>query len=92
MELGPNFLSVQTAAIGTNWTSFPAYECSTLSILNNSGADVHLRRKGEVATTRVLLLKEGQAWMVRSLTNASQVELRRADTSNTQATLHGEAE
>lgn len=92
METGPNFLSVLTAATGTNWTAFPPYQAAYLSVLNNSGTDVHLRRKGETAAGRVLLLKDGQAWMVRSVTNADQVEVRRADTSNTQATLHAEAE
>lgn len=92
MEIGPNFLSAQSAAAGANWAAFPAYVCGSLSILNNSGTDIHLRRKGEVAASRVLLLKDGQAWMMRSITNASEVEFRRADVSNTQATLHAEAE
>lgn len=92
MEIGPNFLSVQTAATGTNWAAFQAYQCSSLSLLNNSGTDLHLRRKGETDASRVLLLKDGQAWLCRTLTNANQIEVRRADTSNTQATLHGEAE
>lgn len=92
MEIGPNFLSVQSAATGTNWATFPSYGCSTLSVLNNSGADVHLRRLGETEASRVLLLKDGQAWMMRSLTNANQVEVRRADTADTQVTIHAEAE
>lgn len=92
MDSGANFLSAQTAATGTNWATFPAYPCSMLHVLNNSGAAVHLRRKGETAAGRVLLLKDGQAWSVRSLTNADQVEVRREDTSNTQVTIHGEAE
>lgn len=92
MDSGPNFLSAQTAATGTNWTSFPAYVCSMLHVLNNSGTSVHLRRKGETDASRVFLLKDGQAWSVRSLTNADQVEFRRKDTSNTQVTLQAEAE
>jgi hypothetical protein len=92
MEIGPNFLSVQTAATGTNWAAFPSYRCSTLSVLNNSGTSINLRRKGEADASRVLLLKDGQAWMARSLTNSDQLEIRRADTANTQVTLHGEAE
>ena len=92
MEIGPNFLSVVTAASGTEWVAFPSYRCSTMSVLNNSGASVSLRRSGEVDGARVLLLKDGQAWMVRSLTNSNQLEVRRADGGNTQVTVHGEAE
>ncbi|WP_176159278.1 hypothetical protein [Prosthecobacter debontii] len=59
--------------------------------MNNSGADVHLKRAGEDTASRVLLLKDGQAWMCK-VTNAQEIQVRRVDESNTQVTLHAEAE
>lgn len=91
MDIGPNFLSVQTSATGTSWVAFPAYKTGTLNVLNNSGTSIVLRRLGEDTASRVLLLKDGQAWSFR-VTDASGIELKRSDDSNTQVTVHGEAE
>lgn len=88
----PVFISVASAATGTNWTAFTAARCTQLHVLNNSGTAMHLRSAGNATASQILLLVDGQAWTVRSITDASAVEFRRADSSNTQATIYAEAE
>ena len=55
-----------------------------LHVLNNSGGNVTLARTGAESATFVL--KDGQAWTVRGITNANQVQ------ASGSGTLHAEAE
>ncbi len=79
--MGPKFISL---SLSGSLAAFPAQRASMLHILNNTGADVTLARSGVESAT--FLLKNGQAWSVRSITDASQVK------ASGSGTLFAEAE
>jgi hypothetical protein len=75
--------SVTTAATGTNWTAFAAQLCSQLTVSNDTGTDLEFRQDGAGVTFTVF---DTTYYTFFGLTNASQIEVRRKDTSNTQVT------
>ena len=76
--------SAQTAATGTNWVAFAAQACKRLTLANNTGAKVEFRQGGAGVGDVVF---DGGYFVIEGVTNASQVEVRRVDTSNTQVTI-----
>ena len=78
---GPKFLSL---ALSGTLTAFPAQEASMLHVLNNTGADVTLARLG--ADSDTFVLKDGQPWTVRGITNSNQVK------ASGSGTIYAEAE
>jgi hypothetical protein len=80
-------LSAQTAAVGTNWTTFTTTACAMLDIANVSGADIEYRRD---AAGNAMRIADGGSRLVLGITNADQISFRRVDTSNTQVTVTAE--
>ena len=74
-------LSVTTAATGTNWTAFSSQACKQLTVSNQSGVVIEFRHGGAGAGFQV---PSGAFYTFFGLTNASQLEARRVDQSNTQ--------
>lgn len=81
-------VSVTTAATGTNWTAFSSQECDALDIVNNSGTTIEYRRNGAGSA---IPIPTGSARLVLGIDNASDISVRRSDTSNTQVTITAEA-
>jgi hypothetical protein len=79
--------SVQTAATGANYTAFGAAACVGLDLVNNSGTAIEYRR-GAAGTSFVI--PDGASRFIEGITNASQIDVRRVDQSNTQVTLSAE--
>lgn len=77
-------VSVQTAAVGTNYTAFAAQACLLLDIVNTSGTDIEITRGGTGVAIRV---PNNSARMFGAITNANQLSVRRVDTSNTQVAV-----
>jgi hypothetical protein len=83
MNAGGN-TSVQSAAVGTNYATFAAQACTQVTIVNDTGTDVEFRQD---AAGVALTVKDGNIFSIFGLTNASQIGVRRKDTSNTQVTV-----
>jgi len=81
-------LALTTNATGATFTAFTAQACTALDIVNNTGTTVEYRRGGAGVAMQI---PTGTARMVIAITNASQISVRRTDTSNTQVTLQAEA-
>lgn len=84
MTAGGN-ISAQTASTGTNWTTFASQACRQLTLLNDSGAKIEFRQGGGGVG---IPIRDGGSFSVFGLTNANEIGVRRADTSNTQVTVH----
>jgi hypothetical protein len=85
------FLKLVTSATGTTWVAPTSItNVTVLHVINNTGATWEFRRTGDTSNT--FQLPNGLAYSFRGLTNANQLEFRRADTSNTQLTAFAEAE
>lgn len=85
------FTSLTTNATGTTWTAFASISpATTVHVLNNTGTTLEFRRSG--GTAAVFQLPTSMAWSFKALTNSSQLECRRVDTSNTQVTVFAEVE
>jgi hypothetical protein len=81
-------LTLTTAATGSNWTSFSSQECDAIDIVNNTGTTLEYRRSGAGYT---IPIPTGSARLVIGIDNASDISVRRSDTSNTQVTVTAEA-
>lgn len=79
---------VTSAADGTAFVAFGAQPCTGLDVLNNSAADIVYKRTGQAAT---ITIKAGSSRLVRGITDAGQVSVRRADNSNASVTIEAEA-
>lgn len=79
--------SAQTAATGTNWTAFADGPCTALDLVNTTGTAIEYRRRGAGET---MPIPDQTSRMILGITNASQIEVRRVDTSNTQVTVKAE--
>jgi hypothetical protein len=77
-------MSVSTAATGTNYTAFGSQACLLLDVVNTSGTDIEVTRGGTGVAIR---LPNNSARMFGAITNASQLSVRRVDTSNTQVAV-----
>lgn len=87
------FISVQTAATGTNWTALGGADSAEtrfnrVHIVNNTGTTLSFRRNGAGTAFQ---LPQGLTWSF-AIVHLSNLEVKRADESNTQVTLYGEAE
>jgi hypothetical protein len=83
-------VSLQTNATGTTYNAFGSQACEMLDIVNTAVAavDLEVRRGGSGNT---IIVPSGSSRMFVGLTNASDLQVRRLDVSNTQITFTGEA-
>lgn len=82
------FGSTQTANPGTGYTALAVSEVADQVVVSNTtGTTLEFRRNG-----KTFLLPSGVVQAFRGLANASELEVRRADASNTQVTLTWVAE
>ena len=83
-------VSLQTNATGTTYNAFASQACEQLDIVNTaSGAvDLEVRRGGSGNT---IIVPGGSSRMFIGITNASDLQVRRRDVSNTQVTFTSEA-
>lgn len=75
--------SVTTSATGANWVTLPTLACDSVVLINNTGADLEVRRGGAGVAVPVL---DSCGLEFESLTNANELSIRRVDQSNTQVT------
>lgn len=83
MESGGNG-TAQTAATGTNYTVLTAQACQQVTIMNNTGTSIGVRQDGAGAEVPVF---DQSYFTFYGLRNASELAVRRVDTSNTQVTV-----
>lgn len=83
MRAGGN-TSVQTPATGTNWAPFPQQSCRQLTVVNDTGTALEVRQDGAGVA---IPLPTGTFFTFYGIGDASQMEVRRADTSGTQVTV-----
>lgn len=81
-------LALTTNASGTPYTAFASQACTALDIVNNTGVTIEYRRG---ATGSAMQIPTGAARMIIGITNASQIDVRRTDVSNTTVTIQAEA-
>jgi len=81
--------SVQTANPGTNFTALSQQVAGSVTIINNTGTTLEISKDG--GTTKIQL-PTAASFCVNFITDANQVSVRRADTSNTQVTAYYEWE
>ena len=83
-------VSLQTNATGTTYNAFASQACEQLDIVNTapSAVDLEVRRGGSGNT---IIVPGGSSRMFVGLSNASDLQVRRQDTSNTQVTFTAEA-
>jgi hypothetical protein len=95
----PTLINVQTAATGTNWAAFPSTTCTAIDIVNTAvassspsaiAAATNIRWR-YVDTTIWEVVREGASALVFVTSNANEVEIQRADGSNTQITVMARA-
>lgn len=77
-------VQVQTNATGTNYSAFESASCSSLTICNGARDAVPIEVRLAAATTRTIQIPVNGVMTFVGLSNANEVEVRRADTSNTQ--------
>jgi len=81
--------SAQTSATGTNYATLSQQTAGSVTIINNTGTTLEISKDG--GTTK-MQLPTGASFCVNFITDANQVSIRRADTSNTQVTAYYEWE
>lgn len=83
-----SFATVTTNATGTSWQAFASSKCSVLYITNVTGTSIEIRRG---ATGSVMVIPTGTVgYRVFGITDASDIDVRRVDQSNTQVTVHAD--
>lgn len=83
---GSGDTSLQTNATGTTWNAFSSQACKQLSLVNDTGTKLSIRHGSSGSG---FPLPDGMAVTLKGLTNTSDIQIRRADTSNTQVTVYG---
>jgi hypothetical protein len=81
--------SVQTSATGTTFVALSQQVAGSVTIINNTGTTLEISKDG--GTTKIQL-PTAASFCVNFITDANQVSVRRADTSNTQVTAYYEWE
>ena len=83
-------VSLQTNATGSTYNAFGSQACEMLDIVNTQPAavDLEVRRGGSGYT---IVVPAGSSRMFVGLSNASGLQVRRLDQSNTQVTFTAEA-
>lgn len=82
MENGGNG-SVTTAAAGANYTALAAQACHHVTIVNDTGTKLEVQQNTAGTALRI---PDGQFYTFYGIKDASQLGVRRADTSNSQVT------
>jgi hypothetical protein len=87
------FISVQTAATGTNWTALGGADSADtrfnrVHVINNTGTTLLFRRNGAGVEFE---LPQGLTWSF-AIVHLANLEVKRADESNTRVTIYAEAE
>lgn len=77
-------ISTLTSAVGTNYTAFAAQACKQVTICNDTGTTVEVRQGGAGVAIPVF---DSTYYTFFGITDASQLAVRRKDTSNTQVTV-----
>jgi hypothetical protein len=81
-------LALTTSTTGANYVTFGSQACTSLEVVNNTGATIEVRRGGAGVAMQI---PPGMARLFLAITNADQLGVRRTDTSNTQVTIQAEA-
>lgn len=81
-------LGVSTSTTGATFVAFGSQVCSSVDVVNNSGADIEIRR-GAAGSTMVI--RDGYSRLMQGVTNSNQLQLRRADQANTAVSVSAEA-
>jgi hypothetical protein len=82
------FGSTPTANPGTGYTALAANQAAEqVTVSNQTGTTLQFRKNGNT-----FLLPTGLVHAFRAISNLNQIEVRRADTSNTPVTVTWEAE
>lgn len=84
----PVIMSATTSATGATYVAFASQKANKLVISNNTGTPIEFRRGGAGSA---FVIPSGQLYEIDGITNADQIEIRRADTTNTQVTVGAEA-
>ena len=77
-------LSLTTANPGTNWTAFASQACSQLTVSNQTGALLEVRQDGAGVGFQV---PPSSFYTFFGISNTSQLQAKRADSSNVQVTI-----
>jgi hypothetical protein len=81
--------SVQTSATGATFVALSQQVAGSVTIINNTGTTLEISKDG--GTTKIQL-PTAASFCVNFITDANQVSVRRADTSNSQVTAYYEWE
>ena len=81
-------VAATTNATGSSWTAFSSQACDALDLLNNTGVTIEYRR-GAAGTA--MQVPTGTSRLIIGITNASAIDVRRVDQSNTQVAVQAEA-
>jgi hypothetical protein len=76
--------SVETAATGTNYAALPSHPRARMVRFMNPSTDLTVRR---VSETNTVTIKASQETPLYVASNSDELEVRRADSSNTQITV-----
>lgn len=77
-------ISVQTNATGATYNAYATQLCSQLTIVNDTGTALEVRQGGAGVA---IPIASGGSFTFFGIINASQLGVRRVDTSNTQVTV-----
>lgn len=77
-------LSLTTANPGTNWTTFASQVCSQLTVSNQTGALLEFRQDGAGVGFQV---PPSSFYTFFGISDASQLQAKRADNSNVQVSI-----
>lgn len=83
------FGSVQTNVDGISYVTLTSATCKQVTIYNNSGTDLQVQRNGSGSA---ITIEDGVWYMLRGITNAAQIGIRRLDNSTSQVTAQYEIE
>ena len=81
-------VSTATSGTGSTYVPFTAGVCTSLQVTNGTGVPIELRRGGAGST---IILLSGSGYRFIGITNASDIQMRRQDLSNTIVTVSAEA-
>jgi len=77
-------LTAQTAAVGSDWAAFADQACNQLTISNQTGQTIEVRKGGAGAGFQI---PTATLFTFRGITNANELEIRRVDQNNSQVTV-----
>lgn len=77
--------SVQTSSSGATYVALTSQSANEVLLKNFTGTTIEYRRDGAGVADQI---PTGMAQRIKGIRNASQIAIRRTDTSNTQVTLY----